>query len=87
MPNMLRLKEYVVRNALAKINYELLCDYDIVLGLTHVLLILEVVQKGTTFLFVILWPPSNSMWGICMTCIPPLLKGMMTLTFRPSITW
>jgi len=57
------MDEYVVRNALAKTNYELLCDYDIVLGLTHVLLILEVVQKGTTFLFVILWPPQTPCGG------------------------
>jgi hypothetical protein len=81
------MDEYVVGNALAKTNYELLCDHDIVLGLPHVLLILKVVQRGTTFVFVILWPPSNSMWGICMTCISPLLKGMTTSTFRPSTTW
>jgi hypothetical protein len=81
------MDEYVIGNALAKTNYELLCDYDIDLGLTHVLLILEVARRGTTFLFMILWPPSNSMWGICITCIPPLLKGMMTPTFKPSTTW
>ncbi len=32
-------------NAIAKNNYELLCDYEIILGLTYVLPIMEAVQS------------------------------------------
>jgi hypothetical protein len=34
-----------VRNVIAKNNYELLCDYDIVMGLTCVLPMMEAMQN------------------------------------------
>jgi len=43
------MDEYVVRNALAKTNYELLCDYDIVLGLTRLVDIGGSVRRNNIF--------------------------------------
>jgi hypothetical protein len=40
-----KMGDNMVKNAYAKNNYELLCDCDIVLGLTYVLPMLEAIQS------------------------------------------
>jgi hypothetical protein len=43
--------------------------------------------RGKTLLFMILWPPSSSMWNICITCMEIILKSMITPNFKSSTTW
>lgn len=47
-----KMGDDMVKNASAKNNYELLCDCDIVLGLTYVLPMLEAIQSLSKLTFV-----------------------------------
>jgi hypothetical protein len=85
-----KMGDNLVRNAIAKNNYKLLCDCDIVLGLICVLPMLEAIPswpKVEVHLYVILSPLSLSLLLIYMQCMWTHWKDMITSNFKCSTTW
>jgi hypothetical protein len=77
------------------IKWDATCDYDIIMGLTYALPMLEVVKnfsnlwpKVPIHWFAILWHLSYYLHlVICIKCMQTYWRGMITPNFRFSMTW